>query len=233
LLTNWQALSGDFVPGCRYPWPKGVGMASRRIVGWVLGLVLIGTLGLCGCTTVVWETAKKLRENRISEDQFTDSKISANLMAGLAEQSQGLLIDVNADVWETRVLLTGMVTDASVRQLVVRKVCSDKRILKIYDEIQVVSAADQAKRREAAKSVSRQSTANQPDNDFWVETKISAKLLSAQNVTSVNYRWRSVRNTLYVIGCAQSKQELALVLAIIKATEGVARIKSFIDIKPT
>jgi osmotically-inducible protein OsmY len=96
----------------------------------------------------------------------------------------------------------------------------------------VVSAADQAKRREAAKSVSLQTNANQPDNDFWVETKISAKLLSAPNVTSVNYRWRSVRNTLYVIGCAQSKQELAQVLAIIKATDGVARVKSFIEVKP-
>lgn len=208
-------------------------MALQRI-GWLaIGLILMGTLGLSGCTTVVWETAKKLREHRISEDQFTDSKISANLMAGLAEQSLGLLIDVNADVWETRVLLTGMVTDPGVRKEVVRKVRTDKRILKIYDEIQVVSASDQAKRREAAKSVSNQTAASQPENDFWVETKISAKLVSAQNVISVNYRWRSVRNTLYVIGRAQSKQELTQVLALIKATDGVARIKSFIEVKPT
>lgn len=207
-------------------------MALQRIGWWATAWMLMVTLGLSGCSTVVWETAKKLREHRISEDQFTDSKIGATLMAGLAEQSLGLLIDVNADVWETRVLLTGMVTDPSVRQEVVRKVRSDKRILKVYDEIQVVSAADQAKRREAAKAMSSQAAANQPDNDFWVETKISAKLVSAQNVISVNYRWRSVRNTLYVIGRAQSKQEMTQVLALIKATDGVARVKSFIEIKP-
>ena len=123
-------------------------MALQRIGGLAIGLMV--ALCLSGCSTVVWETAKKLRENRISEDQFTDSKISATLMAGLAEQSLGLLIDVNADVWENRVLLTGMVTDRGVRQEVVRKVRSDKRISKVYDEIQVVSAADQAKRHEAA-----------------------------------------------------------------------------------
>lgn len=206
-------------------------MALQRF-GWLaMGLVLTATFGLSGCSTVVWETAKKLRENRISEDQFTDSKIGATLMAGLAEQSLSLLIDVNADVWENRVLLTGMVTDSGVRKEVVRKVRGDKRILKVYDEIQVVSAAEQAKRREAAKSVPNHTTANQPDNDFWVETKISAKLVSAQDVISVNYRWRSVRNTLYVIGRAQNKQEMAQVLALIKATDGVARIKSFIEIK--
>lgn len=208
-------------------------MALQRI-GWLaMGLMLMATLGLSGCSTVVWETAKKLRENRISEDQFTDSKIGATLMAGLAEQSLSLLIDVNADVWENRVLLTGMVTDRGVRQEVVRKVRTDKRILKVYDEIQVVSAAEQAKRREAAQAMSKQAAANQPDNDFWVETKISAKLVSAQDVISVNYRWRSVRNTLYVIGRAQSKQEMTQVLALIKATDGVARIKSFIEVKPT
>ncbi len=143
-------------------------MALQRI-GWLaMDLMLMATLGLSGCSTVVWETAKKLRENRISEDQFTDSKIGATLMAGLAEQSLSLLIDVNADVWENRVLLTGMVTDRGVRQEVVRKVRTDKRILKVYDEIQVVSAAEQAKRREAAQAMSKQAAANQPDNDFWV-----------------------------------------------------------------
>lgn len=208
-------------------------MVSQRMVGLVVLVILMATFGLSACTTVVWETAKKLRENRLSEDQFTDSKISASLMAGLADQSLGLLIDVNADVWETRVLLTGMVTDSGIRKEVVRRVRTDKRIQKIYDEIQVVSAAEQAKRREAAKTVSTQASASQPENDFWVETKISAKLMSAQDVISVNYRWRSVRNTLYVIGRAQSKQELTQVLALIKATDGVARIKSFIEVKPT
>jgi hypothetical protein len=36
---------------------------------------------------------------------------------------------------------------------------------------------------------------------------------------------------LYVIGRAQSKQEMTQVLALIKATDGVARVKSFIEVK--
>lgn len=203
--------------------------ALQRMLGVVM---VVAAFGLCGCSTVVWETAKKLRETRLTEDQFSDTRIGASLMTELADQSLGLLMDVNVDVWEARVLLTGTVTDAGVRHEVVRRVRADPRIQRVYDELQVVSAAEQARRREAAQNVSSRASDSQPDNDFWVETKISAKLVSAQDVVSVNYRWRSVRNILYVIGRAQSRKELAQVLSLIKDTDGVIRIKSFIVVKP-
>jgi len=200
---------------------------------WV-GLVCVATFAMTGCTTVVWETAKKLRETRGTEAQFTDTKINANLLSGLVEKDLLLLIDVNADVWETRVLLTGTVTDSATHQDVVRKVRSDKRIQKIYDEIQIVSAAEQARRRDVAQrqTAAGKTSSDQPGTDYWIETKIAAKLVAAQNIVSVNYRWRSIRHTLYVIGCAASKQELAQVLALIRATDGVVRVKSFVEVKP-
>ena len=209
-------------------------MHSRQLIGYLKLGIGVATLGLAGCSTVVWETAKKLRETRATEVQFTDTKISANLLSGLFEKDLALLIDVNADVWETRVLLTGTVTNSSTRQEVVRKARSDKRIQRIYDEIQVVSAAEQAKRRETASSPTApgKSYRAQPGTDYWIETKIAAKLVAAPNITSVNYRWRSIRNTLYVIGCTSSKQELAQVLAIMRSTDGVAQVKSFVEVKP-
>ncbi len=186
-------------------------------------LLLASALG--GCTTMVWETAKKLHEDRPTEAQFADTRISATVMSGLVEKDVGLFMDVNADVWQARVLLTGTVTDQTTRRSVVRQVRADQRIQKIYDEIQVVSKAEQERRSAAANNAAT------TGSDFWIETKIAAKLVAAKGVTSVNYRWRSVRNTLYVIGCAQSKRELAQVLALIRDTTGVARVKSFVDLK--
>lgn len=200
----------------------------------LIATLLALTIALDGCTTMVWETAKKLHENRATEVQFDDTRISANLMSMLAERDLGLFMNVNADVWEARVLLTGTVTDHRTRRDVVRQVRSDKRIEKVFDEIQVVSQAEQDKRRQQARhqraATVRDSTAL--GIDFWIETKIAAKLLTAKDVTSVNYRWRSVRNTLYVIGCAHSKQELTQVLTLLRATDGVSRVKSFVEIRP-
>ena len=69
-------------------------------------------------------------------------------------------------------------------------------------------------------------------NNFWIETKINAKLLLTRGVTSVNYRWRSVRDVVYLIGWSRSQDELKTVLDIIRKTEGVHDVKHFVEIKP-
>lgn len=210
-------------------------MRLHPIHRFLTGLILIMITALTGCTTVAWEVAKKLHEDRATVAQFTDTSISASLMSDLVKKDVGLFMDVNADVWEARVLLTGTVTDKTVRQSVLRQVSGDKRIQKIYNEIQIVSKAEQAQRLRQAQGHSADAApeASASGTDFWIETKIAAKLVAAKDVTSVNYRWRSVRNTLYVIGRAQSRQELTQVLSLLRDTEGVKRVKSFVEIKPT
>jgi hyperosmotically inducible protein len=206
-----------------------------RLVGfWVVGLMLFMAFGLTGCSTVVVGAAKLAWEDRSTDDQLTDTKIGASILSSLADKDKNLLFDVNADVWETRLMLTGTVSDAKIRQSLIQMARTDTRIKKIYDEIQVVSLPGQARRRDAAKSRDdpKKDAGNRVVNDFWIETKISAQLISAREVTSVNYRWRSVRNIIYLIGRAQSKGELKSVLEIIRATEGVQQVKSFVEIKP-
>ncbi len=57
-------------------------------------------------------------------------------------------------------------------------------------------------------------------DDFWIATKIEAQLIAAKGMTSVNYRWRSVRNQVYLIGRTRSQAELDKVLDIIRTTKG-------------
>lgn len=198
------------------------------------GLALLVVLGSTGCTTVLTETAKKTMEDRVTEDQVTDTKIGASLLGALADKDKHLLLDVNTDVWEQRVMLTGMLDDPKTRQDVVDLVRKDQRLRKVYDEIQIVSKVEKEQRREAAKSKDepKKDGAGQAVNDFWIETKISAQLIAKRGVTSVNYRWRSVRNTVYLIGRARSEEELNTVLDIIRKTEGVSQVKPFVEIKP-
>ncbi len=198
------------------------------------GLILVAALGPTGCTTVLTETAKKAFEDRTTEDQVTDTKIAGGILAGLADKDKNLLLDVNADVWEQRVLLTGTIDDPKTKQDVLQLVRGDQRIRKLHDEIQIVTKAELAQRREAAKAKDepKKEGIGQTVNDFWIETKISAQLITTPHVTSVNYRWRSVRNIVYLIGRARSQEELNTVLETIRATEGVKQVKSFVDIKP-
>jgi len=204
-----------------------------RVVLVTVGVVVV--LGTTGCMQVYEQAAKTAFEDRSNDDHILDAKIDTGILSALADKDKSLLLDVKTDVWEQRVMLTGTLDDAKMKKDVVQLVQqSDPRIRKIYDEIQIVSTAEQEQRREAAKNkdASQKSGAEQTVNDFWIETKINAQLLSTRGVTSVNYRWRSVRNVVYLIGRARSKDELETVLGVISKTEGVKEVKQFVEIKP-
>jgi len=208
-------------------------MNQSRPVIFFLWVSIFGIL-LNGCTTLLTETAKKALEDRTTEDQATDTKIGAGILSRFSEKDKGLLLDVNADVWEQRVLVTGTLDDPNIREEVVKLVKTDPRIVQVYDEIQMVTPEEKERRRKEAEEQGKKDTEGmgQSVDDFWIATKIEGQLIGAKGVTSVNYRWRSVRNQVYLIGRASSQAELDKVLEICRQTKGVSSITHFVEIKP-
>ena len=202
---------------------------------WPLYQLVAAALLLCasGCTTVLSEGTKRAVENRNTSDFFTDSQIGTSLFSALAQKDAGVALDVNIDVWEQRVLLTGTVADSRTRAEVAQTARADKRVLKVYDEIQIVSAEEMARRRAsvAKRDANKKEGLERFANDYWIETKITGQLLTTRDVSSVNLRWRSVRNTVYVLGRAQSAYEHGKAMEAIRSVEGVAQLKSFVEIK--
>jgi osmotically-inducible protein OsmY len=200
---------------------------------WQLAALALLLLGVSGCTTVLSEGAKRAAESRHASDFFTDAQIGTRLFSNLAQKDAGLAMDINIDVWEQRVMLTGTVADARTRAEVVQGVRADKRVLKVYDEIQVVSADELARRRAAVnqRDAGKKEGFERFANDYWIETKITGQLIATKEVSSVNLRWRSVRNTVYVLGRAQSLEEHRRAMDAIRAVEGVAQLKSFVEVK--
>lgn len=196
-------------------------------------VLMVGIL-FSGCATVMIEAGKKAFEDRNTEDQITDTKIATGVLSRLSDRDKSLLLDVNVDVWEQRALLTGTLDNSQEKQAVAELVNSDSRITKIYNDIQIVTKAEKEARREKAEGDNKNSKEGigQTVDDIWINTKIEAQLIAQKGVTSVNYRWRSVRNNVSLIGRANSSAELAKVLDIIKATKGVESVKHYVEIKP-
>jgi hypothetical protein len=48
----------------------------------------------------------------------------------------------------------------------------------------------------------------------------------------VNFRWRSVRKTVYIIGRSRSEAELQRVLESCKSVDAVVGSKSFVEARP-
>lgn len=196
----------------------------------VVAVAVVVGLGTTGCLQLAIEGAKKALEDRSTENQVTDTKVTTGILSRLSGKDKVLLIDINVDVWEGRVMLSGTVADATVRREVVALTGADQRIRALYDEIQVVSKEEQARRREEKKE--EESELRRTLSDAWISTKIEAQLIAARGVTAVNYRWRVVRKHVCIVGRARSQAELDKVLQILRETDGVARVTHFVEIKP-
>jgi osmotically-inducible protein OsmY len=206
-----------------------------KVKSFFAAILLLASLVTGACTpTIISETAQAAFEDRITEDQITDLKIASYLLKQLIETDKNLALDVGIDVWEQRMLLTGGLDNSKALDQVIALASADSRVKMLYNEIRIVSTKERDQRRQQAESreIAESGGVQQTVNDYWLETKVKGQLLTARDVRSVNYRWRSVMNTIYIIGRARSQGELDTVLAIIRDTRGVRNIKNFVEIKP-
>lgn len=197
--------------------------------------LVLGSVSLSACTpTIMTDAAQAAFEDRITEDQVTDLKIASYLLKQLMSSDSNLALDVGIDVWEQRLLLTGGLDSAETINQVAALASADTRVKALYNELRLVSTSERDGRRQQAESsdTSKVDGLKQTVNDYWLETKIKGQLIAASGVRSVNYRWRSVFNTVYIIGRASSQQELDTVIAIIQSTKGVRNVKNYIEIRP-
>lgn len=194
----------------------------------LLGFFMAITLS--GCATVVTSAAQKAWENRSTEDQVKDSKIHAGILDKLKNKDKALLLDVNIDVWEQRVLLTETLDASGLRSEVESLAKQDSRIKVLHNNIQVVTPEEKEARRKQKEESGEKKEEGGTINDFWIETKIRAQLLTESNIGSVNYFYQSVLNKVYVIGKSASSTEKGLVLSIIRNTEGVQSVTEYIEV---
>lgn len=206
-----------------------------RVRGFSLAaaLVLGSVLGACSPTNnVVTNAAKAPMEDRLTEEQVVDAKIKTAALERLYNIDKMLALDLSVDVWKGQVMVTGTLSSAALRNDVSRAIGQDGRINDFYNEIKLVTPDEQAQRRAwKEKALDSAEKVTEALGDFWIETKISGKLIAADGVRSVNYRWRSVLGTVYLLGEAGSARELNHVHILIKDTKGVVALKSFATVR--
>ena len=127
----------------------------------------------------------------------------------------GDFLDVNTNVYENRVMLTGSVETGSQKRRATLLARGIKGVTKVINELQVTGDG----------------TLTETANDLWIETKLKARLVGADGVSSINYRWRSVNGVVYFIGVAQNRGELAKVVRLARDTSHVNKVVTHVRIK--
>ncbi|OSQ44702.1 BON domain-containing protein [Thalassospira sp. MCCC 1A01428] len=193
-----------------------------------LGIVFSAPLAACG-------PLQMPVENRAGDDQWLDTKIKTGILSEFAETDHSYLIDVNVDIWKQQVMVTGMVDSKGKYYDVMSIIRQDKRIKKIYDHLQIADAQTVAEYRDAESKYGEENavpadSAKQSVSDAWIESQIKALLLAEKGVRSVNYRWQSVGNIVYIMGESANKTEYDKVLSIVRRIKGVTKVVSHVSV---
>lgn len=180
-------------------------------------LAVLGLVAACTQPTGLVNVASSPVEDRSLQTLRDDTAITFDINEILlGEKYRDLFPEISTDVYEHVVMLTGTVKFAQNKQRATDIVRQVKGVKRIVNELQVTNDYG----------------VGAAANDLWIETKLKVLLLGTKDIRSINYRWRSVNGTVYVIGAARSQAEMNTVLNVIRKTERVKRVINHAWVRP-
>lgn len=174
---------------------------------------------LQGCTgLLVGGTAAgalAVAEERSVGTVIDDTTIRIQVNNQLFQADYDLFAAVSVDVFEGQVLLTGHVNRPEDRVEAVRLAWQASGVKNVINEIQVTDKGGVANYL----------------RDVWISTRLRSKLLFDKEIVSINYNVETVNGVVYLIGIAQSQDELERVTNHARTVRHVNKVVSHVRVK--
>lgn len=181
--------------------------------------LVLASLSSCGPSAVisVGTTAGVVAaQERTVGHAIDDVTIKTAILSKFAQtDTNDLLINVDVEVGEGRVLLTGSVVKAETAINAVKLAWQVSGVKEVLNEIKVNEKGDWQKWV----------------TDVWITQQIRAKLLLEKNVRSINYTIETVHGTVYIMGIGQNQAEVDKVMYIASITRYVKEVVNHVRLK--
>ena len=193
-------------------------MALNKLT--ILSISLLFMLILTNCsipvaTGVASKAVTVSNSDRSIGEYVDDVLIKAILKNSYFDQSEKIFFNVDVEVSQGRVLLTGTVDNIDLRIEATRIAWGVKGVQTVINEIQI-SESD--------------NILNFAD-DLVISTKVYAKLMLDEEVNSLNYNIETVNKVVYIIGISSSSDEKKKAIDLTKEVFGVEEVVEYITIK--
>ena len=155
------------------------------------------------------------KEERSFNNFVEDTIIVAQLKNSYFSNNEKIFFNVSVEVTEGRVLLTGSVEQIDERIEATKLAWGIEGVNEVINEIQISNdegILDYA-------------------DDLIMKTKINAKLLLDKDILNLNYSVEVVNGIAYLIGIAQSQEELDSLINISESTYGVQNVINYVRLK--
>ena len=149
------------------------------------------------------------------EQQVRDKAIAAEIRKNWGDYNQEVAHDLDATVYDGRVLVTGRVPQEAWRGEAVKRAWQAQGVKEVYDEIEV--GADTHFMDEA--------------RDTTISSRLRSDLLFDKYIKSINFTVTTENGVVYIIGSARSQEELNRVTDYARNIANVRRVVSYIRIR--
>jgi osmotically-inducible protein OsmY len=183
-------------------------------------LAVLGSFSLSACSPLGVAvgagaaTATAAQKEKGLETSLDDTQIELAVGKRLLERNKEIFWDVNTEVEEGRVLLTGSVKTVEHRLEAVKTVWQVDGVREVINEIHV---GDQ----DSVQNYAR---------DAWISTQLETKLLFDRDVSSIDYSIETVDQVVYLMGIAHSPEEIERVIGHAKEIAYVRRVISHVRV---
>ena len=186
----------------------------------IAGTVLVMAPSLSGCIVAAAGAGAAsgyavLGQERAPQQQLRDTTIKAVIKQSWGEYNQEVVHDLDATVYDGRVLITGRVPREEWRDEAVKRAWKADNVKEVYNEIEVgpdTHFIDEVR-------------------DTTISTRLRNDLVFDGHVRSINYTITTENGVVYVIGTARSQAELDRVTDYARNTANVRRVVSYVRIR--
>lgn len=144
-----------------------------------------------------------------------DATIKLNLSAKFIQSENKLFLNINSNVIEGRVLLTGLVDTQEIRIEAVRKAWEIEGVREVINEIEIGD----------------KTTLKEYMNDLWITTQAKSLAAKTIGIRVLSYNFETIKGKVYIAGITSRPQQLEAIIESTKTIKGVKEIVNYVVIK--
>ena len=177
-------------------------------------LLLTFVIVLLNSCAAVNVTTSSVKEKGIKE-AISDGMIDASINKEYLNHDINMFINVEIEVVEGRVLLTGSVKKPKHRLDAIKLAWKVLGVREVINEI----------------DVTKKGGIKQYLTDVKIKTQLRYKVIADKEISSINYNFEVVNGNLYIIGISKNKKELKKVVDYANDIKGVLKVVNHVMYK--
>jgi osmotically-inducible protein OsmY len=177
--------------------------------------LLIGGGGIAAVAS-----GKVLSQEKTVGTSISDTTIWTKIKTSLSNKGIDHIVmgKISIEVDEGHVLLTGSVPDKDKIITILKTCWSVNGVKEVINELKITDKKEEG-------------GIFNTTSDAWITSKIKGKLLANTKIHSTNYSVETIKGIVYLLGIAQSQDELDTLVDLASNTSGVEKVVSYVRVK--